>query len=103
MSNEGKSKFVYSKLANNPKPILRRDRSKWHLKNLAKAKGLGSYRVPNTEQRLEVKRRCEEFDRANRVTREEVYEMIRKVLTAEYKWEGRVRITKDGIQDIVRR
>ena len=73
-----------------------------HLKNVAKKKGLGTYKVNSPEQRVAIKQSCAEFDRANRITREEFMDKVREVLTAEYKWNGRVRITKDGIQDIVR-
>ena len=79
------------------------DRETEHLKNIAKRKGLGTYKVNSPEQREAVKKWWADFDRDNRITREEFIEKVRKVLTAEYKWEGRVRITKDGIQDIVRR
>ena len=79
------------------------DRETEHLKNVAKRKGLGTYKVNSPEQREAVKKWWADFDRDNRITREEFIEKVRKVLTTEYKWEGRVRITKDGIQDIVRR
>ena len=55
MSNEGKSKYIYSKLAINPVPWPREDRSKWHLKNVAKQKAYGTWKVNSTEQRLDVK------------------------------------------------
>ena len=74
---------MYSKLAKNPTPQPRRDRSKWHLKNLAKVRGLGSYKVVSTEQLLEVKRKCEEFDLANRITMDDVVEMVRKFMHGE--------------------
>lgn len=76
-------KFVYSKLAKNPTPQPRRDRSKWHLKNLAKVRGLGIYKVVSTEQRLDVKRKCEQFDRDNSVTMEDVVTAIRKFIHGE--------------------
>ena len=79
------------------------DRETEHLKNVAKAKGLGTYKVNSPERRMAVKEWWAEFDRANRITREEFLDEVRKVLTAEYKWNGRVRITKDGLQDIVRK
>lgn len=78
------------------------DRETEHLKNVAKKNGLGTYKVNSPEQRIAVKEWWAEFDRANRITREEFLDKVRSVLTAEYKWNGRVRITKDGIQDIVR-
>ena len=78
------------------------DREARHLKNVAKKKGLGTYKVNSPEQRIAVKEWWAEFDRANRITREEFLDKVRSILTAEYKWNGRVRITKDGIQDIVR-
>ena len=78
------------------------DRETEHLKNVAKKKGLGTYKVNSPEQRIAVKEWLAEFDRANRITREEFLNKVRNILTAEYKWNGRVRITKDGIQDIVR-
>ena len=78
------------------------DRETEHLKNIAKKKGLGTYKVNSPEQRIAVKEWWAKFDRDNRITREEFMDMMRKVLTAEYKWNGRVRITKDGIQDIVK-
>ena len=78
------------------------DRETEHLKNVAKKKGLGTYKVNSPEQRIAVKEWWAKFDRDNRITREEFMEKVRNILTAEYKWDGRVRITKDGIQDIVR-
>ena len=78
------------------------DRETEHLTNTAKKKGLGTYKVNSPEQRIAVKEWWAEFDRANRITREEFLDKVRKILTAEYKWNGRVRFTKDGIQDIVR-
>ena len=82
-------KFVYSKLAKNPTPQPRRDRSKWHLKNVAKQKVYGSWKVNSTEQRLAVKRKCEEFDRDNRVTMEDVVEMVRKFMHDESSYLSR--------------
>ena len=79
------------------------DRETEHLKNVAKAKGLGTYKVNSPEQRIAVKEWWAEFDRANRITREEFLDMLRKALTTEIKWNGRVRFTTDGIQDIVRK
>lgn len=79
------------------------DRETEHLKNVAKRKGLGTYKVNRPEQREAVKKWWAEFDRANRITREEFIDEVRKILTAEYQWQGRVRITKDGLRDIVRR
>ena len=78
------------------------DRETEHLKNVAKKKGLGTYKVNSPGQRIAVKEWWAEFDRANRITREEFMDKVRNILTAEYKWNGRVRFTKDGIQDIVR-
>ena len=78
------------------------DRETERLKNVAKKKGLGTYKVNSPEQRVAVKEWWAEFDRANRITREEFLDKVRNILTAEYKWNGRVRITKDGIQDVVR-
>ena len=49
-----------------------------NMKNIAKIKGLGTYKVTSTEQRLAVKRRCEEFERDDRMTREDVMEYIRE-------------------------
>ena len=60
------------------------DRETEHLKNVAKTKGLGTYKVNSPEQRIAVKEWWAEFDRANRVTREEVVEMIRKAIRGEY-------------------
>ena len=74
------------------------DREKEHLKNVAKRKCLGTYKVNSPEQRIAVKEWWAEYDRANRVTREEVVEMIRKAMTTEIKWDGRVRFTKEGIK-----
>ena len=76
------------------------DRETEHLKNVAKRKGLGTYKVNSPEQREAVKKWWADFDRANRVTREEVYDMIWKVIHGEYKWDGRVRITANGIEKI---
>ena len=76
------------------------DRETQHLKNVAKKKGLGTYKVNSPEQRIAVKEWWAEFDRANRVTREEVTAMIWKAITEEIDWGCRVRITKDGIQKI---
>ena len=76
------------------------DRETEHLKNVAKKKGLGTYKVNSPEQRIAVKEWWAEFDRANRVTREEVTAMIWKAITEEIDWGCRVRITKDGIQKI---
>lgn len=75
-------------------------RPRANLKNVAKIKGLGTYRVNSPEQRIAVKEWWAEFDRANRVTREEVLDMIRKVLTAEYKFDYRVRVTAEGLKKI---
>ena len=91
MSNEGKSKYIYSKLAINPVPWPREDRSKWHLKNVAKQKAYGTWKVNSTEQRLDVKRRCEEFDRANQFTEEDFIALIRKMLDDEREWLNRKR------------
>ena len=79
------------------------DREAEHLKNVAKRKCLGTYKVNSPEQRIAVKEWWAKYERDNRITREEFLDMVRKVLTAEYKWNGRVRFTKDGLQDIVRR
>ena len=76
------------------------DRETEHLKNVAKKKGLGTYKVNNPEQRIAVKEWWAEFEIANRVTRKEVMDMIRKAITTEIDWGCRVRITKDGIQKI---
>ena len=78
------------------------DRETEHLKNVAKNKGLGTYKVNSPEQRIAVKEWWAKFDRDNRITGEEFLDKVRSILTAEYKWNGRVRITKDGIQDVVR-
>ena len=78
------------------------DRETEHLKNVAKNKGLGTYKVNSPEQRIAVKEWWAEFERANRVTREEVMDMIRKAITEEINWGCRVRITRDGIQKIGR-
>ena len=60
-----------------------RDRSKWHLKNWAKLRNLGSYKVPSHEQLVAVRRKCEEFDRDNRVTMEDVIAGIRSFMHGE--------------------
>ena len=104
MSNDVKTKRVWrARATGKTYPAPPWDRETEHLKNVAKKKGLGTYKVNSPEQRVAIKQSCAEFDRANRITREEFMDKVREVLTAEYKWNGRVRITKDGIQDIVRK
>ena len=121
MSNEGKSVVWYMRVnsedqlteeTNKTKRVWRAratgkaypappwDRETEHLKNVAKKKGLGTYKVNSPEQRIAVKEWWAEFDRANRVTRDEVTAMIWKAITEEIDWGCRVRITRDGIQKI---
>ena len=84
MSNEGKPQVIgYFAFNSREQLSPRRDRSKWHLKNVAKQKAYGSWKVYSTEQRLAVKRRCEQFDRDNRVTMEDVVEALRKFMHGE--------------------
>ena len=84
MSNEGTPKVIgYFSFNSKGRPSTRRDRSKWHLKNIAKRKSLGNFKVNSTEQRLAVKRKCEEFDRDNRVTMECVVAALRKFIHGE--------------------
>lgn len=52
--------------------------AKGHLKNTGKINGLGTYKVNSPEQRLAVKRRCEEFERDDRMGRAAVIEYIRE-------------------------
>ena len=59
------------------------DRETEHLKNVAKKKGLGTYKVNSPEQRIAVKEWWAEFDRANRVTMDDVVTMLRKFMNEE--------------------
>lgn len=95
------TKLVWrSRATGNVYPAPPWDRETEHLKNVAKRIGLGTYKVISPEQRVAIKESLAEFDRANRVTREEVNEMIWKAITEEIDWGCRVMITKDGIQKI---
>ena len=84
LSNEGKPQVIaYFGFNSKEQLSTRRDRSKWHLKNIAKQKAYGSWKVNSMEQRLAVKRRCEEFDRDNRVTMEDMVAALRKFMHGE--------------------
>ena len=68
------------------------DRETEHLKNVAKKKGLGTYKVNSPEQRIAVKEWWAEFDRANRVTMDDITDMLRKFLNEERAFLTRNRI-----------
>ena len=59
------------------------DRETQHLKNVAKKKGFGTYKVNSPEQRIAVKEWWAEFDRANRVTMDDIVAMLRKFMNEE--------------------
>lgn len=71
-----------------------------NMKNIAKIRGLGTYKVNSPEQRLGVKRRCEEFERDDRMTREDVIEYVRQCFHKEFKWDGRISFTPSGVKII---
>ena len=52
------------------------DRETEHLKNVAKKKGLGTYKVNSPAQRIAIKEWWAEFDRANRVTMDDITAML---------------------------
>ena len=68
------------------------DRETEHLKNVAKKKGLGTYKVNSPEQRIAVKEWWAEFDRANRVTMDDVVAMLRKFMNEERAFLSRNRV-----------
>lgn len=69
------------------------DRETEHLKNVAKKKGLGTYKVNSPEQRIAVKEWWAEFERANRVTMDDIVATIRKLLDDERAYQNRNRAT----------
>ena len=76
------------------------DRETEHLKNVAKKKGLGIYKVNSPEQRIAVKEWWAEFDRANRVTMDDIVAAVRKLLDDERAFLERRRITQEGLTKI---
>lgn len=68
------------------------DREKEHLKNVAKKKGLGTYKVNSPEQRIAIKEWWAEFDRANRVTMDDIVATLRKFMNEERAFLTRDRI-----------
>ena len=68
------------------------DRETEHLKNVAKKKGLGVYRVNSPEQRIAIKESWAEFERANRVTMDDITAMLRKFMNEERAFLTRDRI-----------
>ena len=62
------------------------------LKNVAKRKGLGTYKVNSQEQRVAIKQSCAEFDRANRFTMDELTDMLRKLMNEERSFLTRNKI-----------
>lgn len=84
MSNEGKPQVIgYFRFNSKEQLSAGRVRSKWHLKNVAKQKSYGTWKVTSQEQRLAVKQKCDEFDRANCVTMEDVVEAVRSFMRGE--------------------
>lgn len=72
------------------------DRETEHLKNVAKKRHLGTYKVNSPEQRIAVKEWWAEFDRANRVTMDDVVAALRKMLDDERAYLERMRIAQEG-------
>ena len=68
------------------------DRETEHLKNVAKKKGLGTYKVNSPEQRIAIKESWAEFDRANRVTMDDIVAMLRKFMNEERDFLSRNRV-----------
>ena len=68
------------------------DRETEHLKNVAKKEGLGTYKVNSPEQRIAIKEWWAEFDRANRVTMDDMVAMLRKFMNEERAFLTRNRI-----------
>ena len=68
------------------------DRETQHLKNVAKKKGLGTYKVNSPEQRIAIKESWAEFDRANRFTMDELTDMLRRLMNEERVFLSRNRI-----------